>query len=112
MRGRLASERKPLHYSHARIYINKETRVAKFPALSRVIKFKHRGQARGDGFCRKGVERGAWSERESSAGKMCVCIRGVPIELVPMVFPRANKRTMLYISLSLSHECKGNCIYY
>lgn len=63
-------------FPRIRVYINKETRVAKFPALSRVIKFKHRAQGRGDGFCRGGWKeaRGGRpaSERESSAGKMRV----------------------------------------
>lgn len=63
--------------TYTRVYINKETRVAKFPALSRVIKFKHRAQGWGDGFCREGVERGAWSPRETSRPARCACAHGV-----------------------------------
>lgn len=64
--------------TYTRVYINKETRVAKFPALSRVIKFKHRAQGWGDGFCREGMERGAWwSPRETSRPARCACAHGV-----------------------------------
>lgn len=82
--------------TYTRVYINKETRVAKFPALSRVIKFKHRAQGWGDGFCREGMERGAWWS-EKPLGRQDVRVHtGCPERIEhEVVFLRVNKKTFL-----------------
>lgn len=96
-------------FPRIRVYINKETRVAKFPALSRVIKFKHRAQGRGDGFCRGGGKRRVvvgQPRNEKARPARCVCTRGVPNESnSPVMFLRVMKRENNVI------QAKA-CLYY